>query len=143
MTPEQKVKWAILKRRAEFRSEELPLLDSDDIDAAYEEADESDDGDLQDARSEVREGEIETGLRCDSSRHYESKAVAAKMSDGTWVGWTYWYGGGKHGEPEGIDWMGDTYDLDCKEEEKVVTVRTFTKPAPLQAAESTIEQVGE
>ena len=49
------------------------------------------------------------------------------MPDGSWVGWTYWYGGGKHAEPEVMDWMGEAYPLDCVEEEKMVTVRTFTK----------------
>jgi len=80
-----------------------------------------------DARSETRVGTVETGLDCPSSRHYECKAVAAKALDGSWVGWPYWYGGGKHGEPEAIDWMGDAYDLDCVEEQKMVTVQTFTK----------------
>lgn len=52
-----------------------------------------------------------TGLPCDYSRHYESKSVAAEMLDGSWVGWTYWYGGGKHGDPGGISWMEDAYDV--------------------------------
>ena len=82
---------------------------------------------VQEARSEVRSSGIETGLPCKGSCHYESESVAAKMPDGSWVGWTYWYGGGKYGEPESIDWMDDAYDLDCAEEEKVVTVRTFSK----------------
>lgn len=67
-----------------------------------------------------------TDLKCEYSRHYESDAVAAKLSDGTWVGWTYWYGGGKHGEPEGIEWMSDAYEVNCIEEEKLVVVQTFT-----------------
>jgi hypothetical protein len=69
----------------------------------------------------------ETGIACERSRHYENKSVATKLSDGTWVGWTYWYGGGKHGEPDAFDWMGDAYFLDVKEEEKTVIVRTFKK----------------
>jgi hypothetical protein len=40
-----------------------------------------------------------TDIPAPSSRHYEAKSVAKQMSDGTWVGWTFWYGGGKHGEP--------------------------------------------
>ncbi len=80
-----------------------------------------------DYESERRCGQVETGLPCESSRHYESKSVAAKLSDGSWVGWTYWYGGGKHGEPEAIEWLAYAYDLECVEEEKVVLVRTFTK----------------
>lgn len=82
---------------------------------------------MDDYKYEMREGAIETGLPCEHSRHYESKSVAAQASDGSWGGWTYWYGGGKHGEPESIDWMNEAYDLDCKEEEKLVVVRTFSK----------------
>ena len=86
-----------------------------------------------DYESNMRGGEVETGLPCEWSRHYEAKSVAAKMANGQWVGWTYWYGGGKHGEPEAIDWMDYAYFLDCKEEEKLVTIRTFTKKEPTSA----------
>jgi len=48
-------------------------------------------------------------------------------SCGDWVGWTYWYGGGKHGEPDAIDWLSDAYNLIVTEEEKLVVVRTYTK----------------
>lgn len=82
---------------------------------------------LQDYESEIREGEVESNIAAPNSGHYETKSVAAQMSDGSWVGWTYWYGGGKHGEPEAIDWIDDAYDLNCKEEEKLVIVRTFEK----------------
>ena len=82
---------------------------------------------LEDARAEVREGKVETKLPSQYSRHFEAKEVAAKMHDGSWVGWTFWYGGGKHSEPEAIDWMEEAYNLDCKEEEKTVTIQTFTK----------------
>jgi hypothetical protein len=50
-----------------------------------------------------------------------------QMPDGTWVGWTYWYGGGKHGEPSAMPWIEDAYNLDCKEERVMMTKRTFTK----------------
>lgn len=100
-------------------------LTEEEIGDLYQELDEE--GLMQDIASEFRSGEVETEIPCDCSRHYESKSVAAKMFDGSWVGWTYWYGGGKHGEPESIDWMSDAYDLDCKEEEKLMIVRTFSK----------------
>jgi hypothetical protein len=45
----------------------------------------------------------------------------------SWIGWTYFYGGGKYGEPESIDWMSEAYFLDVAEEEKMVVVRTFKK----------------
>jgi len=124
MTPEQKIKHAILNIVAKLADAPAPDVTAENVDELYEAADESY---VQYARSEVRSSGIETGLPCKSSRHYESKSVAAKMPDGSWVGWTYWYGGGKYGEPEAIDWMDDAYDLACTEEEKVVIVRTFSK----------------
>lgn len=75
---------------------------------------------LEDARPEVRGSGIETGLPCESSRHYEAKAVAAQMLDGSWVGWTYWYGGGKHGEPDAVEWIEYAYDVEVREVTKVV-----------------------
>ena len=65
-----------------------------------------------DALEELRGSGVATGLIAPYSRHYESKAVAAEMLDGSWVGWTYWYGGGKHGEPGAIEWMEDAYDVE-------------------------------
>ncbi len=125
MTPEQKIKHAILIWVAQFTGDPIEVeVTADNIDELYEEADEDY---VHDAMNEVRSSGVETGLPCPGSRNYESDAVAAQMPDGTWVGWTYWYGGGKHGEPNSIDWMDDAYDLTCTEEEKVVTVRTFAK----------------
>lgn len=60
------------------------------------------------------------------SRHYECKEVAYQFDDGTWVGWTYWYGGGKHGEPNAVDWISNAYFVECVEEEKLVVVRSFS-----------------
>jgi hypothetical protein len=131
MTPEQKIKSAIIKRCVNDTEIELTRqLTADSVDEIYDELDEL--HSLGDYKYEMREGQIETGLPCEHSRHYESKSVATRVSDGSWVGWTYWYGGGKHGEPESIDWMGSAYGLDCTEEEKMVTVRTFKKKETAQ-----------
>ena len=130
MTPEQKLKHLVLLKQQSWDKDFLQgiAITADNVDELYETNDEN--WELQDARSEIRGGQCETNLRCDYSRHYESKAVAAQYIDDSWVGWTYWYGGGKHAEPEAIDWMDDAYDLGCVEEEKVVVVRTFTKAVP-------------
>lgn len=128
LTAVQKVKFLILSRGHELAgraAEEFGAISGEHIDADFEAFENEDE--YWDAKSEVRQGEIETDLECEWSRHYESKAVAAKLPDGSWVGWTYWYGGGKHAEPEAIEWIEDAYDLTCTEEEKVVTVRTFAK----------------
>ena len=71
---------------------------------------------------EFRESGEETGLECEGSRNYESMAVAAELSDGTWVGWTYWYGGGKHGCAEEIPWIEEAYFVTRTEETRVVSV---------------------
>lgn len=127
LTPVQKVKYLILARHLDFSDDRFSGYLSSPSQVAVDYEAFSDDDGFWDVQNEVREGEIETHLKCDWSRHYESKAVAAKLPDGSWVGWTYWYGGGKHGEPEAIDWIGDAYDLNCVEEEKLVVVRTFAK----------------
>lgn len=126
MTPEQKLKHAILLCAVEMGNInpiETPVT-AENVDALFDESNEG--WELQDARNEMRSGQVETGINCEWSRHYESKAVAAQMPDGSWVGWTYWYGGGKHGEPGAIDWVDSAYDLICTEEVKTMTVRTFT-----------------
>ena len=105
---------------------ELPVITSENIDALYDEREE----DWQDARDEVRCSGIETGIESKQwSRHYECEEVTAQCPDGKWVGWTYWHGGGKYGVPSEVEWIDDAYDVDVVEEEKVVTVRTFTRMA--------------
>lgn len=74
------------------------------------------------AEGEIRRGEVETGIPCCGSRHYEAKSVAARMLDGSYVGWVYWYGGGKHGAPADVPWMEDAYDVVVREETRVVQV---------------------
>lgn len=122
MTPEQKIKHLILLLNWKWAEVEPALVRDDNIDELYDTEDCT-----SDAECEIRQSGICTYLDCDDSRHYESESVAAQMPDGTWVGWTYWFGGGKHGEPNAIDWMEHAYDLDVVSEEKLVTVHTFTK----------------
>jgi hypothetical protein len=125
-TAEQKIKYQILLNSIEREwVDDLELSESDlpNIDEIFAERK----WEVWDMYSEFREGQVASNIDCDYYRHYESKSVAAKLWDGSWVGWTYWYGGGKHGEPEAIDWIEDAYFLDCVEEEKLVVVRTFTK----------------
>jgi len=121
MTPTQKIKWAILTN-ATVVPLPYPL---ENVDELYDKLVEQDAH--WDAKNEVRRGTVDTKLEPDYSRHYESRAVAMKMPDNSWVGWTYWFGGGKHGEPEAMEWMESAYDLTCTEEEKTLIVQTFKK----------------
>lgn len=128
MTPEQKIKATILMQAATtFNKIIIPVeITVENVDGLYQEL--LVDKDLHwDYESEFRSSGELTGLECDWSRHYESDAVAAQMFDGSWVGWTYWHGGGKHSEPNAIEWMNKAYFLDCVEEEKLVVIRKFSK----------------
>ena len=123
MKPYQKIQHKILLGAMEFGYFTNLIITEANIDEMYD--DFVDTGMHWGYESEFREGEVETGLACDGNRHYEAKAVAAKMVDGSWVGWTYWYGGGKHSDPGSIRWMEDAYALECAETEKLVVVREF------------------
>lgn len=102
---------------------EKTSIDKDNVESIYDEFVYLDL--VQDIEEVFRLGMMETPLTPDYSRHYESRSVAAKLFDSSWVGWTYWYGGGKHADPGSILWMEDAYDLEVIETEKLVTVREF------------------
>lgn len=128
LTAEQKVKHLIMTRAIDMGYFDYNLSDitEENLEEVWELGDE--DCSLQDATSEVRCGDRETNIPSDGGNHYEAKSVAAYCEwDNSWVGWTYYYGGGKHSEPDSIDWIPYAYDLDCLEEQRMVTVRTFTK----------------
>lgn len=101
------------------------VLTDENVYEAYEDFSEKDlHGDGED---EFRcSGEV-TSIRNDGSRHFEADSVARKLLNGQWVGWTYYYGGGKHAEPSAMDWMDDAYFLSVEEKEVTITRREFTK----------------
>jgi hypothetical protein len=127
MTPQHKIKWAILEVVYKWEEKILPNnLTEELIDQLYAEDEYADD--IHDTEYDFQGGQWTTDIPEDNySRHYECQSVAAQMPDGSYVGWLYWTGGGKHGEPEGIDWIPDAYNVDCVEEEKMVVVRKFSK----------------
>jgi hypothetical protein len=135
MTPHQTLKHMILLRACDMQdvyedieieiAAEIIKADVNNIDELYDTIEYEDS--VSDARAEIRQGDIETDLRpLEYSRHYEVKEVAMETPLG-YVGWSYWYGGGKHSDPEAVDWMNSAYFLDVKEEETVVIVKTFTR----------------
>jgi hypothetical protein len=134
MTAEQILKAAILDQVAERIKDDGdtnlvldgPFDTQEKIDAAFEVIENHGLDDVaSEAESELRGSYTHvTGIECDSSRHHSASSVASQFGD-KWVGWTYWYGGGKHGEPKSIEWMEDAYFVEAKEETKVFLA--FTK----------------
>ena len=67
--------------------------------------------------------EINLPATC-TSRHYEVDTHVLNI-DGKWIAFDYYYGGGKHSDPDSIDWL-DTCRFVCCEEKVVTqTIRTF------------------
>ena len=136
MNTEQRIKRHILinalTEEQMDNADGLDLSTANGVDAAWELAEIYDgvfsDIEIIDEESEFRCGGQETNLTCKgSSRHYEAEQVAKKLSDGTYVSWTYWSGGGKHGEPDVMGWMDEAFDVDCEEKEEMVTTYKFTE----------------
>lgn len=138
LTATQKIKWAILKRAADNGDVSKAVLAgltpeqlAEQIDTLYETRLVQEDLHW-DLRNEFREGDQETDIEPEHPferglTYYEKKSVAAQMPDGSWVGWIYWYGGGKHSEPEAIDWMSGAYFVNVEEKPVQIIQRTFTK----------------
>lgn len=128
MTAEQAIKREILLTVFKWLEKEPPAITVDNVDSIWDTQEEDHPDYIQDAKSEFRCSGEETGIKHDQwSRHYEVESVGRKLSDGSWVGWLHFHGGGKHSEPDAIPFMGDSYYLDVVEEQKVVTVRSFSK----------------
>lgn len=129
MKSEYKIKKTILldflkDEEAKKEFGDVSIETEEEIDALWNKAG---NGWLQDATNEFRHGEEVTGLRTEFDRNYETQAVAGQMFDGSWVGWTFWYGGGKHGQPETIEWISESYPLEMKEQEVTRIEKTFKK----------------
>ncbi len=129
MKAEYKIKREIIEKVLSYEKDftiDFKLDTEDNIEKAYKLI--VKEGLHYDCRNEFRESyNEETDIEHDWSRHCEIKSVAKQLNDGSWVGWSYEYGGGKHFECDPNSWMENAYNLSCKEEEKMVIVREFKK----------------
>lgn len=128
LTPTQLIKKAIVQRINERNYDDFrqPVETAEQIEAAFDLAVEND---LHwDWENEVRESGIETELSADAfwSRHYEVE-IRALLIDNQYVAYPFYYAGGKHGQPESVDWMKDAFFVDCEEKQVTITQKTFTK----------------
>lgn len=131
MTPAQAIYTHILAGVAIEEWEEAgidvpPRIPPEEAEALYNELNKH--VHLGDSLEELRCSGVQTHVKGGPwGRHYECEEVGARLSCGRWVGWTYWHGGGKHGEPEGIPWIEEAYFLDVEESEEWVMVRKFER----------------
>lgn len=132
MTAEQKLKWAILALAASWADQTLTSVTAENVDALYDAL--VAEGGHWDAMNEVRSTgcrtELSRSVCIRTTRHYEHYEVASPMPDGSWVGWTYWFGGGKFGEASAVEWMSLAYDVNHRAELKTISVNVFTLPDP-------------
>lgn len=126
MNAQQLLRKAILLKAVEFENIEHfeEGLTGDQINELYEQYDRWDE--LADPWNEVRYGGVDCDLPATtSSRHYEIDSKAIKIGD-TWVQFDYYYGGGKHSEPEDFDYIHHAKIVNCEEEEVTVIKYKFS-----------------
>ncbi len=84
-----------------------------------------------DVEREFRGAGTPTDLRAPGSRHYECDMHVVQCGD-KWVAFPYWYGGGKHGDPEAIPWLDaeEVRFVNMREETRVVQVFTEIPTTP-------------
>lgn len=100
--------------------------DHSDTQALWDEFREMDE--IYEYKEDFRCSGEDTGMKpVNYCRSYENEFVARQLADGNWVGWDYWHGGGKHGNPGEMEWMEDAVFLDMSEQEVTITKRTFTR----------------
>lgn len=82
-----------------------------------------------DAQQDIMEGEWKTNITPEFSRHCETESVAVKDNYGNYIGFTRYYGGGKHFEE--YAWYDTSikgaYYLNCEEKEVLTIQRTWSK----------------
>ena len=85
---------------------------------------------ISEVKHETRSGDFETNITPPCLRNYEVKSVAKKLKhedfDG-YIGWNYYYGGGKHSNPEELEWVGEAYFLELVEQREIVTIERIFK----------------
>lgn len=82
-----------------------------------------------DAQQDIMEGEWKTNINPEFSRHCETESVAVKDNYGNYIGFTRYYGGGKHFEEYAwYDYsIEGAYYLNCEEKEVLTIQRTWSK----------------
>ena len=128
MTAEQVVKLEIIKRavkendilvfKDEYTSETIDELYDDALNGEYSD-------EVNEEYYNIRHDGEEINLPTSrTSRHYEVDTHVLKIDD-NWIAFDYYYGGGKHSEPDSIDWLDTCRFVYCEEKVVTQTIRTF------------------
>jgi hypothetical protein len=123
LTPAQKIKLTLLINSGYVDKDVIPT--SEEIESLFLELSKDDEHGVI---SDFREGQCRTNIEPFFLRNYETESVAAQMFDGSWVGWTFVSGGGKHSDPESYDWITGSYELQIvSETERTIVDRVFSR----------------
>lgn len=127
MNAQQLLRKAILLKAVDFENI-VPFkenLSGDEIDRLYESYDRW--NELADPWNEIRYSGIDCNLKATTwSRHYDVDSKAIKIDD-KWIQFDYYYGGGKHSEPEYFDYIEHAKIVDCTEEQITITKYNFSE----------------
>lgn len=79
---------------------------------------------LYGAIEEVRRSGTPTNNIVVEGRYYCSREVVKRITGlcRVFLAWTYYFGGGKYGEPDEVEWMDDCYLVKEKEEIRIIKV---------------------
>jgi len=79
--------------------------------------------------SEFRDSGEPINEKIEEDRYYCYREVAKRITGlcKVFLAWTYYFGGGKYGEPWGVEWMDDCYLVRVKEVEEVRVVKIYEK----------------
>jgi hypothetical protein len=64
-------------------------------------------------------------------RYYEAKYVVKEVEPGVFLGWNYYYGGGKHSAPDEIEWLSNLEFVDVVKEIRPMPVYMVTTKTPV------------
>lgn len=115
----------------EVKLEDVENFDEDKCEELYKETNYETwigEGDIvREVINKFRESGEEIVDKVQQDRYYCYQEVAKKItgSKDLYLGWTYYFGGGKHAQPDQVEWMEDCYLLKCREVEETRIVKVY------------------
>jgi|SRR4028118_11929 hypothetical protein len=138
---DQEYKYSIEQFRLKYDAFNLEDVDNFDEDKLQEFYEELNYGEWEEIVRDVIYGFRYSGENADDKvyedRYYCYREVCKKItgsddfskrgSSELYLGWTYYFGGGKHSQPEEVEWMEDCYLLKVREVEETRVVKVYER----------------